>query len=251
MVKTMLGHSGWINCLELDLENSRCFSGSSDFSIRIWNLKTFECEGVLSGHANWVNSIRLCKQKNMLVSAGSDNDVRGNCYFPTTLTTFSVELERFILQAVEWSLGFCEQHQHNSSIQQSALHFFISRRELFSLGTLQTHCHLTSLRISKVVNSCASWKDTLRPFWLWTTASPILIVLWFQLRGIVTWSCTILKCQRHLQFRRKKNQCWMLQIPKNIQIPNGRGRTHWIEQNKRWNIIWNLNKEHLFLFCLK
>lgn len=81
LVKSMLGHTGWINCLELDLENSRCFSGSSDFSIRIWNLNTFECEAVLLGHTMWVNSIRLCKQKNMLVSAGSDNDVRGNFSF--------------------------------------------------------------------------------------------------------------------------------------------------------------------------
>ena len=37
--------------------NKRLASGSSDNKIRIWNLKTYQCDAVLTGHSGFVCAI--------------------------------------------------------------------------------------------------------------------------------------------------------------------------------------------------
>ena len=48
MIKRFFGHQGSVLCLQYD--NEKIISGSSDGTIRVWNIETTECVNVLTDH---------------------------------------------------------------------------------------------------------------------------------------------------------------------------------------------------------
>ncbi len=49
----MFDHSGEVNCIEM-ISNEKLVSGSSDKTLKVWDLNTYECILTLNGHTDWV-----------------------------------------------------------------------------------------------------------------------------------------------------------------------------------------------------
>jgi hypothetical protein len=67
------GHIGTVRALLF--VGGRLISGSYDRGIRVWDIASGRCEGVLEGHADWVTSLALCGSR--LLSGSHDGTVRG------------------------------------------------------------------------------------------------------------------------------------------------------------------------------
>lgn len=73
MVSTLNGHTSTIRCVKA-ISSQTAISGSRDSNIRIWNILTGECEGVLEGHTASIRSFTV--YNNMVVSASYDGTAR-------------------------------------------------------------------------------------------------------------------------------------------------------------------------------
>jgi len=70
---TLNSHSGRIFCLLL--HSNRCFSASSDKTVKVWNLETLDCVKTLEGHTEGVNVI-IAVDARTIASGSNDNSVK-------------------------------------------------------------------------------------------------------------------------------------------------------------------------------
>ncbi len=56
LLKTLNGHTSTVNAVKA-IDSQTIASGSSDYTIRIWNLATGTCTFSLTGHTNYVNGL--------------------------------------------------------------------------------------------------------------------------------------------------------------------------------------------------
>src|SRR6201994_1305782 len=70
------GHSSLVNSVAFSHDGRRVVSGSSDKTVRIWNVETGSEEKMLEGHSSWVNSVAFSHDGRRVVSGSSDNTVR-------------------------------------------------------------------------------------------------------------------------------------------------------------------------------
>ena len=71
-IATLQGHTDWVYCLIV--HNNILYSGSSDNTIRAWNLVTNQCIATLQGHTSSV--ICLIVHNNILYSGSLDKTIR-------------------------------------------------------------------------------------------------------------------------------------------------------------------------------
>ena len=69
------GHSDSVNSLIVTSDNKYIISGSSDKTIRIWNLLEKRQERVLKGHKSEVNSIAVTSDNKYVVSCSCNNSI--------------------------------------------------------------------------------------------------------------------------------------------------------------------------------
>ena len=74
-VKTFKAHDTWIPYLLLVDDKKKLISCSFDKTIKIWNLKTFECVKLLVGHSDIVYNLELASNLNLL-SCSEDKTVK-------------------------------------------------------------------------------------------------------------------------------------------------------------------------------
>ena len=72
----LVGHSSTVTCLRLSIDAKQALSGSSDFTLRQWNLKTGECIGVFYGHTDDITGIDLKADARIAVSVSYDDTIR-------------------------------------------------------------------------------------------------------------------------------------------------------------------------------
>jgi len=72
--KTLRGHSGWVDSLAV-LPDNKLASGSSDETIKIWDLISGQCINTLKGHSGSVNSLAVLPD-NKLASGSSDKTIK-------------------------------------------------------------------------------------------------------------------------------------------------------------------------------
>ena len=72
ILKYVEGHSRGIACLHAD--GNRMATGSSDKSIKIWDIETGQCIMTLNGHADLVRTVQI--EQNLAVSGSYDESVR-------------------------------------------------------------------------------------------------------------------------------------------------------------------------------
>ncbi|KAI8337053.1 WD40-repeat-containing domain protein [Chlamydoabsidia padenii] len=74
---TMTGHKGNIKCVEFIGEDGRtAVSGSSDNTLRIWDVETAECLDVLEGHQSRIWDVSSTKNGDHIASASGDGLVK-------------------------------------------------------------------------------------------------------------------------------------------------------------------------------
>eukprot|EP00842_Homolaphlyctis_polyrhiza_P001783 jgi/Hompol1/2605/HPOL_002978-RA len=73
-IKTLFGHTDSVDCLDFESPYGLMVSGSADKTLRVWDLSTHRCKGVLSGHTGWIRSLQM---RGFTVMSGSgDSTVR-------------------------------------------------------------------------------------------------------------------------------------------------------------------------------
>eukprot|EP00026_Physarum_polycephalum_P008550 Phypoly_transcript_08638.p1 GENE.Phypoly_transcript_08638~~Phypoly_transcript_08638.p1 ORF type:complete len:460 (+),score=33.93 Phypoly_transcript_08638:49-1380(+) len=73
---TLRGHEDCVWCIQL--KGNLCVSGSSDKTLRVWDVEKGACLQVLTGHSDCVCCLQVLPYKNVILSGSSDSTVR--CY---------------------------------------------------------------------------------------------------------------------------------------------------------------------------
>ncbi|MEO0516957.1 MAG: NB-ARC domain-containing protein [Cyanobacteria bacterium P01_A01_bin.116] len=75
-LRTLWGHTGWINTVAFSPDRQRLASGSHDHTIKLWDTLSGECLKTLEGHTHRVKAIAFHPQGHWLASASSDATVK-------------------------------------------------------------------------------------------------------------------------------------------------------------------------------
>ena len=73
---TLEGHTDSVNSVALSTDGFRAISGSSDNTLRVWDLNSGQCIAILQDHAASVNSVALSADGFRAISGSSDNTLR-------------------------------------------------------------------------------------------------------------------------------------------------------------------------------
>ena len=71
-----LGHTAPIRSVAFTPDGTRAVSGSSDQTVRVWDLSSGQCLATLEGHSNWVRSVAVSPDGTRAVSGSDDQTVR-------------------------------------------------------------------------------------------------------------------------------------------------------------------------------
>jgi len=80
--RVLVGHTGWVRCIAIDPSNEFFASGSTDSTIKFWDLASGVLKLTLTGHVSSVRAISISKTLTYLFSASEDKSVR--CWDLTT-----------------------------------------------------------------------------------------------------------------------------------------------------------------------
>ncbi|NET73934.1 MAG: WD40 repeat domain-containing protein, partial [Sphaerospermopsis sp. SIO1G2] len=76
LLRTLSGHDGWVNTVAVTADGELVISGSSDQTVKVWNLKTKEEMFTLSGHDGWVNTVAVTADGELVISGSSDQTIK-------------------------------------------------------------------------------------------------------------------------------------------------------------------------------
>lgn len=77
LMRVINGHMGWVRCMQSDpVDNEWFATGSSDSTIKIWDLASGKLKVTLSGHIMSVRDIAISKRHPYLFSASEDKQVK-------------------------------------------------------------------------------------------------------------------------------------------------------------------------------
>jgi WD40 repeat protein len=99
-IGSLKGHTGWIRSVEFSPDCLTLASGSSDHTIKIWDIKTGQCLKTLQGYTNRIRVVAFSPQGHILVSGSDDFIIKvwdacsGQC------------LKTWKRQASLWSIAF-------------------------------------------------------------------------------------------------------------------------------------------------
>lgn len=75
-IRTLKGHKDRITSLSIDYNCHRILSGSSDETLRLWDMETGECLRVLEGHTMDVRSVSMTSNGRYALSGSADETIR-------------------------------------------------------------------------------------------------------------------------------------------------------------------------------
>jgi WD40 repeat protein len=75
-LQTLEGHSDWVCSVAFSLDGKQIVSGSSDKTVRLWDVATGAALQRLEGHSDWVWSVAFSPDGKQIVSGSSDETVR-------------------------------------------------------------------------------------------------------------------------------------------------------------------------------
>jgi WD40 repeat protein len=76
LLRTLSGHSDWIQAVAVTADGKRVISGSNDKTVKVWNLETGEEQLTLSGHSSWVQAVAVTADGKRVISGSNDNTVK-------------------------------------------------------------------------------------------------------------------------------------------------------------------------------
>ena len=71
-----LEHTSDVHSVAFSSNGEHVVSGSSDKTIKVWNVATGRLEQTLNGHTNWVLSVAFNNDGTKVVSGSSDNTIK-------------------------------------------------------------------------------------------------------------------------------------------------------------------------------
>jgi len=74
--KVIVGHKGWVRCLDFDTSNEWFVTGSNDRTIKFWDLASTKLKLSLTGHIGAVRDLKVDPRHTYLYSCGEDKTVR-------------------------------------------------------------------------------------------------------------------------------------------------------------------------------
>ena len=75
-VYTIAGHANWVCAMAISADGKTLASGSSDNTVKLWNLHTGQEIGTLLGHLERVDAVNFSSDGKTLASSSSDNTVK-------------------------------------------------------------------------------------------------------------------------------------------------------------------------------
>ncbi len=72
LLRSLNGHTDSVNAIAITPDDKQVISGSSDKTLKVWNLKTGEIERSLAGHFDSVNAIAITPDSKWVISGSSD-----------------------------------------------------------------------------------------------------------------------------------------------------------------------------------
>ncbi|MFM6255198.1 MAG: WD40 repeat domain-containing protein, partial [Dolichospermum sp.] len=73
---TLKGHSNSVNAIAVTPDGKTVISGSSDNTIKIWDLETGEEKLTFKGHSSWVTAIAVTPDGKTVISGSWDNTIK-------------------------------------------------------------------------------------------------------------------------------------------------------------------------------
>jgi WD40 repeat protein len=74
--RRLTGHTGWVRSVAVSPDGTWAASGSSDNTVRIWDLEAGECRATLEGHTKNVMSVAITPDGKRILSGSIDTSVR-------------------------------------------------------------------------------------------------------------------------------------------------------------------------------
>jgi pleiotropic regulator 1 len=74
--RVISGHNGWVRCIAIDPMNKFFVTGSSDRTIKFWDLADGSLKITLTGHINAVRGLAISDRHPYLFSCGEDKMVK-------------------------------------------------------------------------------------------------------------------------------------------------------------------------------
>ncbi|OMJ96041.1 hypothetical protein SteCoe_423 [Stentor coeruleus] len=75
-VSYLISHTDFINSLSLFDNLNLLVSASKDYTVKLWNLNTRECQATFLGHTSWVTCLAISHKKKLAISGSEDMSVR-------------------------------------------------------------------------------------------------------------------------------------------------------------------------------
>lgn len=76
LMRVISGHLGWVRCIAVDPSNDWFATGSSDRTIKLWELASGRLKLTLTGHISAVRALTVSPRQPYLFSAGEDKQVK-------------------------------------------------------------------------------------------------------------------------------------------------------------------------------
>lgn len=76
LLSTLIGHGDSVNAVAVTPDDTKVISGSSDHTVKVWNLNTGAEVLTLRGHTSPVNAVAVTPDGTRVISGASDNTVR-------------------------------------------------------------------------------------------------------------------------------------------------------------------------------
>ena len=76
LMRVISGHQGWVRCVAVDVSNQFFVTGSSDRTIKFWDLASGQLKLTLTGHINTVRGLALSTRHAYLYSCAEDKTVK-------------------------------------------------------------------------------------------------------------------------------------------------------------------------------
>ena len=93
------GHQNDVNALAITKDNNYLISGSSDCTVRVWNLKENLQEAVLKGHKNTVKCVAVTDDNKLIISSALDRKILVWSLFEKKLK-YSFEVQSFAVNTL-------------------------------------------------------------------------------------------------------------------------------------------------------
>ena len=74
--RKLTGHEDWVNSVVVSPDGKWAASGSSDKTVKIWDLETGECQATLEGHTDEVKCVAITPDGMRILSGGNDGLIR-------------------------------------------------------------------------------------------------------------------------------------------------------------------------------